>query len=84
MVALIRDSQTYMISPGDVIGTSYRLESVSSDHMIVTYLPLKQKQMIAFSSIPQDKAATIAPPAITPAAKPPSTTILGTPAPTCC
>jgi hypothetical protein len=84
IVALTRASQTYAISAGDMIGTSYRLEYVGSDHMTVTYLPLKQKQTIAFSSIPPDQPATVAAPPVVPAPGPPSTTILGTQTPTCC
>ena len=84
LVALTRGSETYLISIGEMIGPTYRLESVHSDHITVTYLPLKQKQTIAFSSIPPDKAATIPPPSAVPAPSPPQTTILGTQVPTCC
>ncbi|MGZ8269441.1 MAG: hypothetical protein ACXW2A_15475 [Burkholderiales bacterium] len=79
-IALTRGSHMYVISVGDMIGASYRLESVSSDHLTVTYLPLKQRQTIALSSIPPDRPAAVAPAA----PKPAPATSLGTPAPTCC
>jgi hypothetical protein len=79
-IALTRGSYMYVISVGDMIGASYRLESLSSDHMTVTYLPLGQRQKIAFSSIPPEKPVAPAPAA----PKPAPATSLGTPAPTCC
>jgi hypothetical protein len=86
MLALTRGTDTYVIAAGDMIGTSYRLETISADHMTVTYLPLKQKQTIAYSSIRPDKspATTVTAPAVVPAPAAPSRTPLGTQSPTCC
>ena len=83
LVALTRGSETYVVSAGDAIGTSYRLEHIGRDHIRVTYLPLALEQTIAFSSIAPDPPAAVAAPASAPAAKP-TPTMLGTQAPACC
>lgn len=89
MVALTRDAQTYLVSAGDIVGTSYRVESVGQTDITVIYLPLNRRQTIAFSSISPEKArapaaAAKAPPVSAPVPAPLPTTTLGTKAPTCC
>jgi hypothetical protein len=81
-IVLTRGSYMYVTSVGQMIGANYRLESVTPDHLTVTYLPLKQRQTIALSSIPPDRPAAVAPAPAAP--KPAPATSLGTPAPTCC
>ena len=83
-VALTHGGDTYVVAAGEVFGTSYRLEHIGSDHLTVTYLPLKRKQTIAFSSIPQERPAAAAPSPVAPVPAPAPKTTLGTPVPTCC
>lgn len=80
LVALTRGSDTLLISPGDAIDSDYRLEEVGARHIVVTYVPLKQKQTIELSSLPAMKPAEPAP------EKAPTVpmTPLGTPGPACC
>ena len=80
LVALTRGSDTLLISPGDAIDSDYRLEEVGARHIVVTYMPLKQKQTIELTSLPAVKAAEPVP------EKPPTApmTPLGTRAPACC
>lgn len=80
LVALTRGSDTLLISPGDTIDADYRLEEVGARHIVVTYVPLKQKQTIELTSLPAVKPAEPVP------EKPPTApmTPLGTPGPACC
>ncbi|NTZ04220.1 hypothetical protein [Burkholderia metallica] len=45
-VFLGNGDQLLIVSPGDVIGDQYRVESVSETNVVLTYLPLNQRQMV--------------------------------------
>ncbi|NTZ83671.1 hypothetical protein FCJ61_11835 [Burkholderia metallica] len=45
-VFLGNGDQLLIVSPGDVIGDQYRVESVSESNVVLTYLPLNQRQMV--------------------------------------
>ncbi|AZQ50624.1 hypothetical protein [Burkholderia cenocepacia] len=45
-VFLGNGDQLLIVSPGDVIGSQYRVESVSDTNVVLTYLPLNQRQMV--------------------------------------
>ncbi|KUZ14367.1 hypothetical protein WI69_12755 [Burkholderia diffusa] len=45
-VFLGNGDQLLIVSPGDVIGGQYRVESVSESNVVLTYLPLNQLQMV--------------------------------------
>ncbi|RQR26208.1 hypothetical protein DIE23_30275 [Burkholderia sp. Bp9143] len=45
-VFLGNGDQLLIVSPGDVIDSQYRVESVSESNVVLTYLPLNQIQMV--------------------------------------
>ncbi|MBF5014254.1 hypothetical protein [Burkholderia pseudomultivorans] len=45
-VFLGNGDQLLIVSPGDVIGSQYRVESVTETNVVLTYLPLNQVQMV--------------------------------------
>lgn len=45
-VFLGNGDQLLIVSPGDVIGGQYRVDSVSESNVVLTYLPLNQVQMV--------------------------------------
>ncbi|WP_431226174.1 hypothetical protein [Burkholderia contaminans] len=45
-VFLGNGDQLLIVSPGDVIGGQYRVESVSASNVVLTYLPLNQVQTV--------------------------------------
>ncbi|KVC49702.1 hypothetical protein WS58_06630 [Burkholderia pseudomultivorans] len=45
-VFLGNGDQLLIVSPGDVIGSQYRVESVTESNVVLTYLPLNQLQMV--------------------------------------
>jgi|GEM_PF-943258 len=45
-VFLGNGDQLLIVSPGDVIDSQYRVESVSESNVVLTYLPLHQTQMV--------------------------------------
>ncbi|RKU02085.1 hypothetical protein C7H84_15990 [Burkholderia sp. Nafp2/4-1b] len=45
-VFLGNGDQLLIVSPGDVIDSQYRVESVSESNVVLTYLPLNQVQMV--------------------------------------
>ncbi|WP_321822144.1 MULTISPECIES: hypothetical protein [unclassified Burkholderia] len=48
-VFLGNGDQLLIVSPGDVIDSQYRVESVSESNVVLTYLPLNQIQMVPIS-----------------------------------
>ncbi|TGN93786.1 hypothetical protein [Burkholderia sp. USMB20] len=48
-VFLGNGDQLLIVSPGDVIDSQYRVESVSEANVVLTYLPLNQIQMVPIS-----------------------------------
>jgi hypothetical protein len=61
-VHLSKDSKLYPVRVGDVLDGTFRVESIKTDGIEVTYLPEKRKQFVAFSTIapprpPQDNVA---------------------------
>ncbi|TKC89492.1 hypothetical protein FAZ69_11215 [Trinickia terrae] len=50
-VFLSNGDQLLIVSPGDVIDSQYRVESVSESDVVLTYLPLNQMQVV---SIPRE------------------------------
>ncbi|KHK54990.1 proline rich protein [Burkholderia sp. A9] len=45
-VFLGNGDQLLIVSPGDVIDSQYRVDSVSESNVVITYLPLNQTQMV--------------------------------------
>jgi hypothetical protein len=50
-VHLTRDDKLYPVGVGDVLDAAFRVEGIKVDGLEVTYLPLKRKQFVAFSTI---------------------------------
>lgn len=46
-VFLSNGDQLLIVSPGDVIDNQYRIESVSESDVVLTYLPLHERQVVA-------------------------------------
>ncbi|MEM5314572.1 hypothetical protein [Paraburkholderia sp. JHI869] len=46
-VFLSNGDQLLIVSPGDVIDSQYRVESVSDSQVVLTYLPLHEKQVVS-------------------------------------
>ncbi|HKR45210.1 MAG TPA: hypothetical protein VJU59_37000 [Paraburkholderia sp.] len=46
-VFLSNGDQLLIVSPGDVIDNQYRVESVSESDIVLTYLPLHERQVVA-------------------------------------
>jgi len=46
-VFLSNGDQLLIVSPGDVIDNQYRVESVSESDVVLTYLPLHERQVVA-------------------------------------
>ncbi|MEM5405489.1 hypothetical protein [Paraburkholderia unamae] len=46
-VFLTNGDQLLIVSPGDVIDNQYRVESVSESDVVLTYLPLHERQVVA-------------------------------------
>lgn len=46
-VFLSNGDQLLIVSPGDVIDNQYRVESVSDSQVVLTYLPLHEKQVVS-------------------------------------
>jgi hypothetical protein len=80
LAALTRGADTLLRSVGETIDANYRLEEVGARHIVVMYVPLKQKQTIELSSGPTSKRVET--PSAEPAAAP--KTPLGTRGPACC
>ncbi|HEV3105146.1 MAG TPA: hypothetical protein VGZ01_05610 [Trinickia sp.] len=49
-VFLSKADQLLIVSPGDVIDGQYRVESISEADVVLTYLPLSEKQVITIPS----------------------------------
>jgi hypothetical protein len=49
-VFLSRDDRLLIVSPGDVIDEQYRVEAIAATDVVLTYLPLDQKQILSTQS----------------------------------
>ncbi len=45
-VFLQRGERTYMVTDGDVVDQEYRVEEIAPNAVVMTYLPLKQRQVL--------------------------------------
>jgi hypothetical protein len=50
-VHLAKDDKLYPVRIGDTLDGTFRVENIKSDGLELTYLPLKRKQFVAFSTI---------------------------------
>jgi hypothetical protein len=48
VVFLTQGDRNYIVHPGDTIDGTYRVDAVTEQRLSLTYLPLKQKQELAF------------------------------------
>ena len=46
IIYLAKGDQTYAVSPGDVIESTYRIDAVEARQIVITYLPLTVKQTL--------------------------------------
>lgn len=49
-IYLVQGEQAYSVKKGDVIDKTYRVESIDSLHIVLTYLPLAVKQTLTFGN----------------------------------
>ena len=49
-IYLTQGEQAYSVKKGDVIDKTYRVESITSAHIVLTYLPLRIKQTLTFGN----------------------------------
>jgi hypothetical protein len=50
VIYLTQGEQAYSVKKGDVIDKTYRVESITSAHIVLTYLPLAIKQTLTFGN----------------------------------
>jgi hypothetical protein len=51
MVFLNRDDDVYAVKAGDTIDGAYRIEEIKRSEVVLTYLPLKQRQTLQIGTI---------------------------------
>jgi hypothetical protein len=51
MVFLNRQDDVFAVKAGDTIGNTYRVEEINGSEIVLTYLPLKQRQTLPIGSI---------------------------------
>ena len=51
MVFLNRQDDVFAVKAGDTIGSTYRVEEINGSEIVLTYLPLKQRQTLPIGSI---------------------------------
>lgn len=51
VVFLNRNDDVYAVKEGDTIGSSYRVEEINGSEIVITYLPLKQRQKLPIGAI---------------------------------
>jgi hypothetical protein len=51
MVFLNRQDDVFAVKAGDTIGNTYRVEEINGSEIVLTYLPLKQRQALPIGSI---------------------------------
>ncbi|SFU62271.1 hypothetical protein SAMN05216350_103193 [Polaromonas sp. YR568] len=49
-IHLMQGEQSYSVKKGDVIDKTYRVESIDTAHIVLTYLPLAIKQTLTFGN----------------------------------
>ena len=49
-IYLVQGEQAYSVKKGDVIDKTYRVESIDTAHIVLTYLPLRIKQTLTFGN----------------------------------
>ena len=49
-VYLVQGEQAYSVKKGDVIDKTYRVESITADQIVMTYLPMAIKQTLTFGN----------------------------------
>jgi hypothetical protein len=49
-IYLTQGEQAYSVKKGDVIDKTYRVESIDTAHIVLTYLPLRIKQTLTFGN----------------------------------
>ncbi len=49
-IYLVQGEQAYSVKKGDVIDKTYRVESMDTTHIVLTYLPLAVKQTLTFGN----------------------------------
>lgn len=49
-IYLVQGEQSYSVKKGDVIDKTYRVESMDTTHIVLTYLPLAVKQTLTFGN----------------------------------
>ena len=51
MVFLNQDDDVYAVKAGDTIGGAYRIEEIKGSEVVLTYLPLKQRQTLQIGTL---------------------------------
>jgi hypothetical protein len=51
VVFLNRNDDVFAVKEGDTIGSSYRVEEINGSEIVITYLPLKQRQKLPIGAI---------------------------------
>jgi hypothetical protein len=49
VIFLVRNDILFTVKPGDVLESTYRIDSFASGQLVVTFLPLKMQQIINFN-----------------------------------
>jgi len=65
-VFLVTGDRIYEAAPGIELDGGYRVESISSDHVVLIYVPLGVKQSLPFSTSLGAQVAAVAPPPAAP------------------
>jgi hypothetical protein len=51
VVFLNRQDDIYAVKAGDTIGGAYRVEEISASEVVLTYLPLRQRQTLQIGTL---------------------------------
>lgn len=51
VVFLTKGADVFTVAAGDILEGTYRIEEIGADNLVLTYLPLKKKEILAYSNL---------------------------------